>query len=327
MPEEGAQTLTQLHGHSHGVCARCLPQALPAAGAPGRALHRRASGSPPAPASPRRRGPYPAPWLTGRGRAQSLLITSSLCSGSCPRHSAHPQQQGTEISSAIPGQEAFKPASPSVSDGVAFLLILQGNAFVRQNPGPPSSLGPCLQINLHVLLDVLQPLSTPGRHGEHGKARHGTARHAVLRAHDQAAPALPQTASAPHRPETGASPGTGGRPGAVPAVTSVGHVELAHEVDGGQGTAAPGDALGRPLLLDLVVLGRQRVGLGSTSSSPRQQAEVQAAQNSVLLLRQAVVGHLAPRSLGSCGQQGHGFPRAVEWAGENKTGGDCWNEV
>lgn len=50
--------------------------------------------------------------------------------------------------------------------------------------------------------------------------------------------------------------------GAVPAVAGIGHVELAHEVDGSQGAAAPGQALGRPLPLYLVILGRQRAAPG-----------------------------------------------------------------
>lgn len=61
----------------------------------------------------------------------------------------------------------------------------------------------------------------------------------------------------------------------VPAVTSVGHIELAHEVDSSQGTAAPRDVLGRPLLLDLLVLERWRA-VGRAGSSPCQQAELQA---------------------------------------------------
>ena len=57
--------------------------------------------------------------------------------------------------------------------------------------------------------------------------------------------------------------------GAVPAVAGVGHVELAHEVDGSQGAAAPRQALGHPLPLDLVILGRQRAAPSRAGGRPR----------------------------------------------------------
>lgn len=96
-----------------------------------------------------------------------------------------------------------------------------------------------------------------------------TAGHTVPKAHGQAGVALPSAAAAA-LPKTvqlqgwswvlltsdasstallyrGAPQLPGERQGlpcgAVPAVTSVGHVELAHEVDGSQGAAAPRQAL------------------------------------------------------------------------------------
>lgn len=109
----------------------------------------------------------------------------------------------------------------------------------------------------------------------------------------------------------------------IPAVTSVGYIELAHEVDSGQGTAAPRDVLGRPLLLDLLVLERWRA-VGRAGSSPCQQAKLQAVRNSSELPRQHPVCQLrlgtSPCSpQGPVCSPGHSLLSAAEQAAAGTT--------
>lgn len=175
--------------------------------------------------------------------------------------------------------------------------------------------------------------------------------------HDSPAPGMDRVllpAMPPARPcpagvlsITGREAGAASR--AVPAVAGVGHVELAHEVDGSQGTAAPGETLGRSLPLDLLVLGRQRAAPGRAGRWPQASKQKQpkivpgcsgstsAAGGAELLLQVGSSSHpgprhLSPRGPGAAaglgdarvlwGSQGWGFTRAVERAGKSETEGE-----
>lgn len=143
---------------------------------------------------------------------------------------------------------------------------------------------------------------------------------------------------------------------AIPAVAGIGHVELAHEVDGSQGTAAPGQALGRSFPLNLVVLGRQRVAPSRAGRQPHASKKsyrqpkiapgcsgsTSAARRAETLLQMGSGGQLGPRhlsphspgtasGLGSCGAVGDmaspGQWRGQERARQEGSSWDCWNEV